>query len=160
MVSVNTAFPSKWLKAADLNNREHTLVIDRIIFEDVGDGDPKPVMYFQGHQKGMVLNKTNAQTLAYVHGDEMDLWSGRQVVLFVQMVQFQSGMVPAIRCRGIHSSGAAMPGAVGGPPAQQPTGSAPLGGPGTQAAQHAQGTAAVPPQEGLASDLDDEIPFD
>lgn len=110
MVNVNTAFPSKYIAAADLKGRQIVCVIDRVAIETIGEHDRKPVMYFQGGGKGMVLNKTNAQTIAYIHGEETDNWSGKSVELFVQMVNNPQGqLVPGIRCRAVTT---AIPGAV------------------------------------------------
>ena len=41
----------------------------------------KPVIYFDEHQKGVILNKTNAQGVAKVYGDDEDDWLGKRVVL-------------------------------------------------------------------------------
>ena len=55
------AFPSKYIRSADLNGHDIAVVINNISFEKVGvDGDdPKPVISFQDRKKTMVLNKTN-----------------------------------------------------------------------------------------------------
>jgi len=48
-----------------------------------------PVVYLKQVQgkiddiKPLVLNKTNAQSIAMIHGDKPSLWKGKQVVLFV-----------------------------------------------------------------------------
>jgi len=100
MTTVNDAFPSRFLKAADLNNRTIKLKIARVGFEEIGQNkDKKPVLYFDGTEKGMVLNKTNAQQIASVAGDEMDAWTGKEIELFSQMVPFQGQNVAAIRVR-------------------------------------------------------------
>lgn len=107
MVNVNAAFPSKYIAAADLKNRRIVLTIDRVVVEVLGDHDRKPVIYFQGGGKGMVLNKINAQTIAMLHGEETDNWSGLQIELFTQMVNNPQGqMVPGIRCVAIPPRGA------------------------------------------------------
>ena len=61
MTTVSDAFPSNYLKAADLNNRTVKVAIDKVTFEEIGqEKDKKPVMYFADVKKGLVLNKTNA----------------------------------------------------------------------------------------------------
>ena len=90
MTTVNEAFPSKYLKAADLNNRTFKVAIKRVVFEEVGQNkDKKPILYFNGTEKGLVLNKTNATAIAAVHGEQMDGWSGKEVELFSQQVPFR-----------------------------------------------------------------------
>ncbi len=95
---VSDAFPSNYLKAADLHDRNVMVVIDRVQMEDIGD-DHKPVLYFQGKEKGLVMNKTNANNIAVVYGDDTDDWTGKEIVLFPAMVDFQGRTVAAIRVR-------------------------------------------------------------
>lgn len=48
----------------------------------------------------MVLNKTNANNIAFLYGEETDDWQGAEIVLFEAMVDFQGKTVPALRVRG------------------------------------------------------------
>lgn len=95
---MSSAFPSEYLKAADLNGRNVKVKIDRVEMKDIG-GDHKPILYFMGTEKGMVLNKTNANNIAAAYGDETEEWQGKEIVLFEAMVDFQGKTVPAIRLR-------------------------------------------------------------
>ena len=102
MTTVNDAFPSNFLKAADLNNRTIKLKIDKVVFEEIGQNkDKKPVAYFTDVKKGLVLNKTNATTIGAVHGQEFEGWTGKEIELFSQMVPFQGQNVPSIRVRAV-----------------------------------------------------------
>ena len=102
MTTVNDAFPSNYLKAADLNNRTIKLKIDNVVFEEIGQNkDKKPVAYFTDVKKGLVLNKTNATTIGSVHGQEFEGWTGKEIELFEQMVPFQGQNVAAIRVRAV-----------------------------------------------------------
>jgi hypothetical protein len=99
---VSEAFPSKYLRAADLHGRTAKVVIDRVEMESVVQNEPaKLVLYFKGKEKGVVLNKTNALNLSSVWGDDTDSWIGGPVELFSMKVQFQSNLVDAIRMRAI-----------------------------------------------------------
>jgi len=100
---VSEAFPSEYLKAADLRDRNVLVVIDHVEMKDIGD-DHKPVLFFQGKDKGMVLNKTNANNIAAAHGDDTDDWTGKEIVLFPAMVDFQGKTVQAIRVRAPRAS--------------------------------------------------------
>ena len=102
MTKVSEAFPGKFLKAADLKGRTVKATIQEIKFEEIGqDKNQKPVLYFVGAEKGIVLNKTNATEIATAHGDEMDSWVGKEIELFSMMVPFQGQNVPAIRVRNV-----------------------------------------------------------
>ena len=71
-MKISAAFPSKYLKAADLQDRNVSVVIERVEFEEVGDTERKPVLHFQARTKGLVLNKTS---------DDTDSWRGRSLVV-------------------------------------------------------------------------------
>ena len=99
---ISEAYPSKYLKAADLDGQDRAVSIRACIQEELGQGvemETKPVLYFDGGQKGLVLNKTNAQAIADDYGDDTEAWAGREIVLFIQKVTFQGKLMPAIRVR-------------------------------------------------------------
>ncbi len=99
---ISEAYPSKYLKAADLAGQDRTVTIRACIQEELGQGtemEVKPVLYLDGGQKGLVLNKTNAQAIAEDYGDDTEAWTGRDIVLFIQKVTFQGKLTPAIRVR-------------------------------------------------------------
>ena len=103
MVSINEMYPSKYLKAADLQGRNIVVTISLVEIEKIGD-DNKPVIYFLGKTKGAVLNKTNASNIAILYGDETEDWVGKEIVLFPAMVDFQGRTVEAIRVRGVRAA--------------------------------------------------------
>ena len=108
MTTVSEAFPSNYLKAADLNNRTVKVAINKVVFEEIGrDKDSKPIVYFDKVKKGLVLNKTNAVEIAATHGDQMDGWIGKEIELFSMMVPFQGQNVAAIRVRAVAETVAA-----------------------------------------------------
>jgi hypothetical protein len=99
---VSDVFPSKYIKASDLNGRTVRVTIDRFEIETIGQGqqqDRKPVLYFKGKEKGLVLNKTNATNIEMMHGPDIEDWVGCDVELFPSMVDFQGRSVEAVRCR-------------------------------------------------------------
>lgn len=96
---IGAAFPSTYLKAADLQGRQVTVTMSRVEIEDISGGDRKPVLYFQNKEKGLVLNKTNSNIISAVFGDETDDWVGQSVQLYEAMVDFQGKQVPAIRLK-------------------------------------------------------------
>ncbi len=62
-MNINEAFPSKYLKASDLDGKNVTVTIKSAELEEIGfDKEQKLVLSFVGTDKSMVLNKTNATT--------------------------------------------------------------------------------------------------
>src|ERR1035437_3125408 len=97
-MQISSAFPSNYLKASDLQGKNILVKMDRTEYEMIGN-DKKLILYFQGKEKGMVLNKTNANNIAHIYGQETDEWRGAEIVLFEAMVDFQGKTVPAIRVK-------------------------------------------------------------
>ena len=97
---ISEAFPSNYLKAADLRGENVTVTIERVAMEEISGGEHKPVVYFEGKERGLVLNKTNGTNISLIYGDDTDGWTGKAVVLFPTWVDFQGRSVEAIRVRG------------------------------------------------------------
>jgi len=133
---IGSAFPSDYLKAADLQGRPFRLTIKSIIIDKIGD-DQKPVVYFNETEKGLVLNKTNANNISIIYSDETDMWIGKQIELYPATTDFQGRTVDCVRVRA--------------PQVQQT--SAP-----TPTQQHLGGGGEAYPGPG-PDDLDDSIPF-
>lgn len=98
MVNINTLYPSTYLKAADLGGKGTTVTIRAVVMEKIGS-NIKPVLYFQGKEKGMVLNKTNGMTIAQAYGTDTDQWSGGAIIVFPAFVDFQGKQVEGLRVR-------------------------------------------------------------
>lgn len=96
-------FPSKYLKADDLEDRDHIVTIKTVKLEELGQGDEtetKPVLYFQEMDKGVVLNQTNWNTIESLYGPESDDWAGKRITLWANHdVSFGNKIVSAIRVR-------------------------------------------------------------
>ena len=107
-MKLSEVFASDYLKAADLQGRSFQLVIDRCIMEDVGTAqkpDSKLCIYLRGAQKKFICNRTNAESISIVLGDETDNWRGHTLELFTMRVQGPNGMTDGIRCRVIVPQG-------------------------------------------------------
>jgi hypothetical protein len=90
----------------------------------------KPVVYFRGKEKGVVLNKTNSNMIATLTGSrDTDDWAGCQIRLYATTTEFGGETVECIRVKG-----------VGGKPA-------------------AAKPKPKPEPEPLEEVMDDEIPF-
>ena len=145
MPKVTEIYPSKYLSAADLGNHEVVATISRVEmdeFDDNGRKATKPVVYFEGHSKGLVANKTNSISIADITGqDDTDNWPGARICLYPTMVQFGAKMKEAIRVKRPPEPGAV---AVVPPAPVQPV---------------APTAPAVSVNPQVDADLDDGIPF-
>lgn len=119
-MNINKVFPSRFLKAEDLNGKDFVLVVRTVVMEKLGSPpnvDEKPVLYFEGAKKGLVLNKTNAMTIASIHGPETDNWKGKKITIYPTQVRAFGKMESAIRVREQGQAWADQPGsAVHTPP--------------------------------------------
>ena len=86
-MNINDLFPSKYLKAADIGDQEFHVTIDRLALEQVrnqkGQFEEKPVLYFQGAHKGLILSGPNAHTIGALYGPETGQWPGKRITLYV-----------------------------------------------------------------------------
>lgn len=95
-------FPSKYVKSLDLGGKEITVAIDRVEIEKVGAPprvEEKPVVYFRGAKKGLILNKVNAMTIAGLYTPETENWKGQRVILYPTLVDAFGKMNQVIRIR-------------------------------------------------------------
>lgn len=99
-MKANDIFSSKYLSAADLRGRDVTVTIDTTSIEKMQNGEKKLALTFRGKEKGMLLNKTNFNTIAAVLGlEDTDDWEGQQITLYPTETDFQGKMVDCIRVR-------------------------------------------------------------
>jgi len=102
---MNDAFPSKYLKADDLEEGDLVVAIKDAQFEEFPDPktkrpDQKPVLYFRGDTKPLVLNKTNYKTISTLLGsDDTDDWVGRSITLYATEVESFGETMLGIRVR-------------------------------------------------------------
>lgn len=136
-MNINDAFPSHYLKASDLGDAQPLVTIDRVEIEAVGrDKEMKPVVYFTGKDKGIVLNKTNSKKIAQIaESPDTDDWRGVKVTLYATETEFGGETVECIRIKAPASA--------------------------RRAAAPARRSAPPPPQDEpeMAEISDDDIPF-
>ena len=97
---------SEYVSSSDLQGREIRVRITHVGFEEVQSPEEgakqKLVANLQGKKKRLVLNKTNAETLAALTGsDETDRWINLEVVLYPVRTTFKGKEVDGVRLRGI-----------------------------------------------------------
>lgn len=99
-MNIDGAFPSKWLKAADIPAGQNlNLHMSHVEIEQFDDGSTKPVLYFQGKEKGLVMNKTNSAIVKSAYGVETEAWEGKPVILVSTQTMFKGQEVPCLRLR-------------------------------------------------------------
>jgi hypothetical protein len=132
-------FPSKYLKAADLKGRPHTVTIESAPYETLksldGKETQKVVLYFRGAEKTLPLNVTNFDAVCDATGCyDTDDWPGQLIELYPTRTTMGGKAVDCIRVR--KPTKPVQPSAQ--PPAQQET---------------------APEPFALADEMDDAIPF-
>jgi len=99
--SIDAVFPSNYLKASDLGDAAPVVTIQKLEIEAIGrNKEMKPVLYFKGKDKGLVLNKTNANKIATLVGSrDTDQWRGKKVRLYATETEFGGETVECIRIK-------------------------------------------------------------
>ena len=102
-MDITQSFPTKYLQKSDFA-QPRLVTVDTVTMENVAlDSQPqemKPVLYFKGNPKGMILNKTNANVCMALWGAETTHWQGKQIVAYDDVtIQYQGKLVGGIRLR-------------------------------------------------------------
>jgi hypothetical protein len=78
-------YPSRYLTKGNFE-KPALLTISRIEVENVAPDnmapERKPVLFFAELEQGMVLNKTNGNTVASLYGANTDGWIGQRIVVY------------------------------------------------------------------------------
>jgi hypothetical protein len=101
-------YPSKYLKAADVGDREMRLTISHVEVEELGPDDKKEkklVVYFERAAKGLVTNVTNWDRLDYAFGDT-DNWPGQKITLYAEPVKVKGESKLGLRVRAVKAPAA------------------------------------------------------
>jgi len=99
-MNVNELYPSKYLKADDIGEKQPVVVISKVELEKLPDGTSKPSLSFEKCKKKLMLNKTNANQVTKLYGPDTTKWIGKPITLKVMEVQFKDELVNAIRISG------------------------------------------------------------
>ena len=80
-MNINEAFPSKYLKAGDFP-QPRQMFMTQVGMEEMGNPkENKPVLYFQGEKKGMVMNITRKDVITGRYGPQTEGWAGQPIWL-------------------------------------------------------------------------------
>ena len=99
-MDMNSAFPSKYLRACDVAAAPIKGRIESVYMDKVGDGE-KPILMFManGEEQKVVLNRINTDILIQAYGSESENWRGQLVKAYKDRTQFQGKMVDCIRLK-------------------------------------------------------------
>lgn len=112
-MKIGLMFPNKYLKADDLDGRPATLTITRVTGEELRQEDNTKkngwIVYFEetaasaqkrgDDEKRLVLNKTNAVSIASMHGRDTDFWIGKKITLYATTCRAFGKEVDCIRVK-------------------------------------------------------------
>jgi hypothetical protein len=98
-VDLTNVFPSKYLKVSDVAGGQQTVIMSSVRMEQMQQTGQKPVLYFQGMEKGLVLNQTNLKAIAGRYTHHSDKWVGQPIVLFTTWETIQGSQMEVLRCR-------------------------------------------------------------
>lgn len=101
-MNVNDIFPSRFVKAHDLGDKEVTVTVKSATMEDMGHGaekETKLCIWFERATKGFVLNKTNAMIIASMYGPETDNWKGKAITIYSARVKAFGAWHDAVRVK-------------------------------------------------------------
>ena len=99
---VDLMFPSRYLKAADFAGEPVTLTIVQVVKDKVqaanGTKSEKYILRFKETEKELILNKTNARSVAKVLGELKAIaWPGQKITLKPTTCEAFGEIVPCIR---------------------------------------------------------------
>jgi hypothetical protein len=100
-------FPSKYLTAEDLKGKDVTVTINKVVREDlamVAPGGKRAIkkgttVHFEKASKALVINVTNADSIAAMYGTKAEDWVGKKITLYPTTTMFGREMVTCIRIR-------------------------------------------------------------
>lgn len=112
-MDIEKLFPSRFVNGAELKGREVTVTIARVVMVKMRPNpqtpeSEKPVCYFVGAKKGLVVEKRLAYQLAEATGEhDTDRWPGKTVVLFPENVKVAGRELCVIRVKAapVHTGG-------------------------------------------------------
>ena len=104
-------FPSEYVSAVEFGGKDVSLTIKGVELADLRMADNstkrKPVLHFGETKKKFVLNKTNANQIAELHGSEARGWVGKRITLYPTTCMAFGKSTACIRVRPKAPKGAA-----------------------------------------------------
>jgi hypothetical protein len=89
-------YGSKYLSASDLNGEQKCVRIGKVTLAEMREKDgstrKKMAVYFDGEDKALICNKTNAMKLQQAYGKAPNNWVGNRVELYTETTQYGDGV--------------------------------------------------------------------
>jgi hypothetical protein len=102
-VDYRSMFDRDYIGAWDLAGKDVTIAIARVEGKELtaagGRKTKKPVVYFEGKEKGFALNKTNGKTIAGMYGNDTAAWIGKKITIYATTTSMGGETVDCIRVR-------------------------------------------------------------
>jgi len=98
-------YDREYVGAWELQGKDVVVLISKVIGGELtaigGRKSKKPVISFEGKEKKMICNKTNAKVIASLYGNHVEDWVGKCITLFVGMTRDPStgGDIDCLRVR-------------------------------------------------------------
>lgn len=85
MTRFHDIVPTKYICFEDLRGQDVTVTVRAFAAEKMfanGKQQIRPVLYFEGKAKGMVVNATINDTLTALYGPELEGWVGKRITIY------------------------------------------------------------------------------
>lgn len=98
-------YDREYVGAWELQGKDVTVTISTVKGGELtavgGRKSKKPIISFDGKEKKMIVNKTNAKIIAAMYGNIVEHWVGKRITLFVGMTRDPStgGDIECLRVR-------------------------------------------------------------
>jgi hypothetical protein len=87
----------------DLEGKPVTVTIREVKAGDLtqqgGRKSKRPLVFFEGAEKALVLNKTNGKIIAGLYGTKTEGWVGKKITMYPTITNFGSETVECIRVK-------------------------------------------------------------
>lgn len=92
-----------YIFAFDLNGRDVVVTIARVEAGELmgasGRKAKKPIVFFEGKEKGLALNATNSKAIAGMYGNYTEKWIGKRITIYPTTTTMGADTVECIRVR-------------------------------------------------------------
>lgn len=103
-MKISELYPRRYATGEDLKGKAFTLAVARVVLEEMhpqpgAPAERKPVIYFDGTSKGIILGPALARQIAGLLGDDTNDWTGKKVTIYPQSMTVAGTPRTAIRAR-------------------------------------------------------------
>lgn len=103
MPDYRSMYDKDYLGHWDLQGREVTVRIAKVTAGELtaqgGRKSKRPLVYFEGKEKALVLNATNGKVVAGLYGTMTEAWVGKEVTLYPTTTSMGGETVECIRIK-------------------------------------------------------------